>query len=110
MKPKAIATVLAAVCVVAGAFTTAGAQPGAAAVRFEDLNVSSPAGIEALYARIQAAAVRVCAESDPSLRAAVPPCIWRAEARAVAQANLPALTAYYRSHTTGRPQVLIANR
>ena len=79
-------------------------------VSVQDLNVDTPAGAQALFERIRAAATRVCAETDPSLRAAVAPCIWRTEAKAIEKAHVAALTAYYRKTVAGTPEALIANR
>jgi UrcA family protein len=36
-------------------------------VKFQDLNVGTPAGVEALYGRIHSAAVRVCSPSGGRL-------------------------------------------
>ena len=43
-------------------------------VKFQDLNVQTPAGVEALYRRIHSAALRVCFQSDPVMRAAAGSC------------------------------------
>ena len=34
-------------------------------VKFQDLNVNTPEGVQALYTRIHTAAKRVCSDSDP---------------------------------------------
>ena len=79
-------------------------------VKFQDLNVGSPAGAEALYRRIHSAAKRVCA-SPPGwpeqVSAAI--CAKDAEARAIAKVNVPLLTAYYRTKTGDRTQTIAAN-
>jgi len=80
-------------------------------VKFQDLNVSSPAGVEVLYRRIHFAAKRVCA---PPAGWAAPvgaaTCTKDAEARAVAKVNLPQLTAYYQAKTGERTQTIAQNR
>jgi len=70
-------------------------------VKFHDLNVETPEGVQALYGRIHAAALRVCAESDPVMRAAVGACARKAESNAIEKLNLSQLTAYYKTKTTG---------
>jgi UrcA family protein len=81
-------------------------------VKFQDLNMDTPEGVQALYARIHAAAVRVCADSDPVLHSAVSACARKAEVGAIEKVNLPQLTAYYQTKTkTGdRTQPLVAAR
>ena len=67
-------------------------------VKFQDLNLDTAAGVDALYKRIHAAAQRVCAVSGPielvfyNSRASAK-CTKDAEARAIEKINLPALTA-----------------
>jgi UrcA family protein len=79
-------------------------------VKFQDLNVSSPAGAEALYNRIHSAAKRVCVQNDPVMQAAVLPCLRSAEARAIQLVNLPLLTDYYRKKTGQSPEAIVARR
>ena len=67
-------------------------------VKFQDLNLATAAGVDALYRRIHAAAQRVCAVSGPVdsgafANRATPKCTKDAEARAIEKINLPALTA-----------------
>jgi UrcA family protein len=65
-------------------------------ITFQDLNITSTAGIDALYKRIHAAALRVCAVSgQPELGDASgsADCSKKAEIRAIEKLNLPALTA-----------------
>jgi UrcA family protein len=66
-------------------------------VKFADLNVRTTAGAAVLFRRIHAAAERVCTRSGAdnldrasSTRA----CVREAQSRAIAQINLPQLTAY----------------
>ena len=81
-------------------------------VKFHDLNVETPEGVQALYGRIHAAARRVCSESDPVLQAAESACAKKAEADAIEKLNLSQLTAYYKIKTkTGdHTQPLVAGR
>jgi UrcA family protein len=79
-------------------------------VKFTDLNVDSPAGVQALYDRIHAAAKRVCSDSDPLQHVAEVSCSRKAEARAIEKLSLPQLTAFYKTLSTGQSQPLIANR
>lgn len=78
--------------------TTAGADvenPTSKTVKFDDLNITTPAGAKALYRRIQAAAVEVCPlemaynlQMERSHRA----CVDHAIDNAVKKVNSPALT------------------
>jgi UrcA family protein len=79
-------------------------------VKFQDLNVDTSAGVEALYGRIHSAAKRVCADPDPLLRATAAACARKAEAQAIAKVNLPQLTALYRMKTGNHTQPLSASR
>lgn len=64
-------------------------------VRYSDLDITKPAGAQALYARIHAAARDVCELStrgDPLMGPAVHACIDTAIDNAVRKVNAPALT------------------
>ena len=66
-------------------------------IMFQDLNLTTTAGMDALYQRVHAAAQRVCAISGHGeLRAASASakCTKDAEARAIETISLPALTAF----------------
>jgi UrcA family protein len=68
-------------------------------IKFDDLNLATTAGVDALHKRIQAAANRVCAVSsdhhlDQGDSAASKKCSKEALARAVKELNLPELTAF----------------
>jgi UrcA family protein len=77
-------------------------------VKFADLNVDSPDGVQSLYSRIHAAGERVC--SQPELGAGPDKeCEAKAESEAVQKLSLPLLTAYYQNKT-GSHQSLIATR
>src|SRR5262249_12542210 len=105
-----VSTALLLACVLAVSNASAGQQERSETVKFKDLNMGTPAGAEALFRRIHSAARRVCAPqgwSDP-LRATA--CTKDAEARAVAEVNLPLLTAYYRNKTGDHREIVAANR
>jgi UrcA family protein len=68
-------------------------------VKFQDLNIDSPAGAAALYQRLHAAAQHVCFaewDRDPVKVQRAEACANEAESRAVSQLNVAELTAYYR--------------
>ena len=80
-------------------------------VKFQDLNVNTPAGVEALYSRIHLAAKHVCTvQGDWEQRIAARACAKDAEARAIRKVNLPSLTAYYRVKTGDHTETLASNR
>jgi UrcA family protein len=104
------ATLLASVLVVSNAF--ADEQVRTETVRFQDLNVNTPAGVAVLYRRIQMAAKHVCsqpAEWPENVRAAAA-CAGDAEAKAIEKLNLPLLTDHYRMKTARHSERLAANR
>ena len=102
------AMLLASVWVAPGAFAEAPVR--SETVKFYDLNVDTPAGAQALYSRIHAAARRVCEETDPLLRLGATVCAKKAEARAIETLGLPQLTAYYQEKTGNRQQPLVTQR
>jgi UrcA family protein len=106
----ATATLLTCVCGASGAF--ADEEVRSERVKFQDLNVDTPEGVQALYGRIHAAAKRVCADSDPVTRGAAPACAGKAESNAIAKLNLPQLTVYYhiKTRTGDHTQPLVAAR
>jgi len=66
-------------------------------INFQDLNLTTTAGVDALYQRIHAAAQRVCTvsgQAELGAASASAKCTKDAEARAVEKINLPALTAF----------------
>ena len=104
-KSKSVAS--AAVVLLASAFVVPNAFAGDPVygevrtedIKFDDLNLATTAGEDALHKRIQAAANRVCAvSSDHQLyqraSAASNKCSKEALARAIEKINLPALTAF----------------
>jgi UrcA family protein len=106
--PFAIATLLA--CVLASSNAFAGDEVRSETVKFQDLNVDTPAGVAALYNRIHGAARRVCAQSDPVAARGVGACIRKAEGKAITDLNLPGLTAYYQMKTGEHADALTASR
>jgi UrcA family protein len=102
------AMLLACVWVVSTAF--AGDQLRSETVKFRDLNVNTPEGVQALYGRIHAAAWRVCTSIEPIYQLGASDCAKSAEAKAIETVNLAQLTAFYRMKTGDRTQPLSANR
>jgi UrcA family protein len=78
-------------------------------VKFADLNVDTPAGAEALYGRIHAAARRVCEQPAGEL-VSVRRCMANAESQAIGKVNSPLLTAFYEQKTGNKPQAITASR
>ena len=72
-------------------------------VSYADLNVKSPAGVEALYKRIKKAAYEVCqiptGTHQIKIESELKACKADAIDRAVQQSNLPSLTALHQSKT-----------
>jgi UrcA family protein len=99
---------LACVLVVSNAF--ADEQFRTETVKFQDLNVGTSAGVQALYHRIHAAAKRVCVSSGEWAQISEMRCATKAEAQTVEELNLPPLTAYYQTKNGGRTEVFAANR
>jgi UrcA family protein len=65
-------------------------------ILFQDLNLTTTAGVDALYQRIHSAAERVCTNSEQSNLAASDSakCTKDSLARAIKEIDLPALTAF----------------
>jgi UrcA family protein len=99
---------LACVLVVSNAF--ADEQVRTETVKFQDLNVSTSAGVETLYNRIHAAAKRVCISSGAWAAINDLRCATKAEAEAVVKLDLPPLTAYFRMKHGSGTEVFAANR
>jgi UrcA family protein len=86
-------------CVFAVSSASAGEPDGQVRmedITFQDLNLNTTAGVDALYQRIHAAAQRVCAvspgQAELGAASAAAKCTKDAEARAIDKINLPALT------------------
>lgn len=72
-------------------------------VKFGDLNVSSPEGAAALYARIRSAAKTVCSPAESSadpFRTEFSACVHKAIADAVTKVNRMELYTVYNQHNT----------
>jgi UrcA family protein len=103
------AMLLACVLVVSSAF--ADDQVRSETVKFQDLNVGTPAGAEALYRRIHAAARHVCFQPGPYVEQLHEyACVKDAEAGAIQKVNLPMLTAYYEGKTGRHTEARTAKR
>ena len=105
----AYATALSLACALAAFNAYAGDDARAETVKFVDLNLDTPAGAEALYRRIHAAARRVC-QQPAGEQAAVKGCMSKAESEAIGKVNSPLLTAFYQKKTGSQPQTITANR
>jgi UrcA family protein len=108
----ALAAAMLLACAWALSTAFAGEQVRSETVKFQDLNVNTSQGVEALYGRIHAAAWRVCSTSstDPLYQSAARDCARKAEAKAIGTVNLPQLTAFYRIKTGDHTQPLSASR
>jgi UrcA family protein len=108
--PLALATAMLLTCVLGASSAFADEEVRSERVKFQDLNVNTPQGVQALYGRIHAAAKHVCDESDPVLHPAASICARKAEGDAIEKLNLPQLTAYYKNKNGGHAQPLVAAR
>jgi UrcA family protein len=71
-------------------------------VKFQDLNIDSPAGVAALYQRLHVAAEHVCYaqwDRDPVKVQRAETCANEAQARAVSRLHIARLTAYCQMNT-----------
>jgi UrcA family protein len=103
------AVAMALACVLVAFNAHAGDQVRSETVKFADLNLGTPAGVEALYGRIHAAARRVCEQPAGEL-AASRACLTKAESEAIGKVNVPLLTTFYQNKTGMHPQTITANR
>jgi UrcA family protein len=103
------AVAMALACVLVAFNAHAGDQVRSETVKFADLNLGTPAGVEALYGRIHAAARRVCEQPAGELSASRA-CLTKAESEAIGTVNVPLLTAFYQQKTGMHPQTITANR
>jgi len=72
-------------------------------VRYDDLNLATPAGVNALYGRISHAARAVCGDTfarDLSVQAAAERCQSEAIAQAVREVNNPQLAVVHAAHVS----------
>jgi len=85
-------------------------DPPSITVKFADLNLETPAGVEALYKRIHSAAFRVCdsgVERNLLLLTFDRKCAAAAETQAIEKVHNEALSAFYQ-RKMGRPNALVA--
>ena len=87
----------------------AGDESRSETVKFGDLNLGTPADVEALYGRIHVAARRVCQQPAGEL-VAVRGCMTKAESEAIGKVDAPLLTEFYQKKTGSPPQMIAANR
>jgi UrcA family protein len=105
----ACATAMWLACALVASNAFADDQVRSETVKFADLDLGAPAGVEALYGRIHAAARRVCEQPAGTL-ASSRACMTKAESEAIGKVKVPLLTAYYQKKTGNQPQTLIATR
>jgi UrcA family protein len=96
------------------AMCPAGETTGAnqSTVKYADLNLSSPAGAAALYARINAAANRVCRPLDGrdlASKTQLNRCVHKAIADAVTQVDQPALYSIYNAKNSTQKPIMLAS-
>jgi UrcA family protein len=100
----AVAGAFAALTVATTSFAGApSADPPTVAVRYDDLNLSTPAGVNALYHRISVAARQVCPDvfsRDMGVVAAGERCQASAVAHAVRDVNNPQLALVHAAHVS----------
>ena len=96
-------------CTLVASNAHAGDESRSQTVKFSDLDVSTQAGVETLYARIHAAARRVCDQPAGEMEA-VRSCMKKAESDAIGKVNVPLLTAFYQDKTGGHPATITARR
>jgi UrcA family protein len=106
----------AAVAILIGVLATASAIVGESlaarqTVSFQDANLNTTAGVATLYLDIQSAALRVCTSGQWHLSRSdqVKTCTHEAEARAIKQVNVDALTAYAQTESKAPVATLAAN-
>ncbi len=83
-----------------------------ATVKYADLNVSSPAGAAALYARISVAANAVCRTFDGrdlASKAHFNRCVHDAIAEAVTKVDMPALYSTYNARNSTQKPIVLAS-
>jgi UrcA family protein len=80
---------------------TAALDAPSVSVRYDDLNLSTTAGVDTLYRRISVAARSVCPDvysRDPSVVIAANRCQSAAVAKAVSEVNNPSLAMLHANH------------
>jgi UrcA family protein len=106
---RAYAIAMSLACALVASNAYADDQVRSETVKFADLNLGTPAGVEALYGRVHAAARRVCEQPAGEL-GATRACMTKAESEAIGKVNVPLLTAFYQKKTGINPQTITANR
>jgi UrcA family protein len=99
----ALVGALAAMSVTAISFAAPADDVASIAVRYDDLNLATAAGVNTLYSRISSAARQVCPDPfsrDLTVVIASERCQAGAIARAVHEVNNPQLAMVYASHTS----------
>jgi len=101
----AVAGAFAALTVATTSFAAAPSvdSPRSVTVHYDDLDLSSTAGVNVLYKRISAAARQVCPDiysRDLGVVAAADRCYASAVAKAVTEVNNPHLAMVYAAHTS----------
>jgi UrcA family protein len=100
----AVAGAFAALTVATTSFAAApSVDPPAVAVRFDDLNLSTTAGVSSLYQRISVAARQVCPDvfsRDLAVAAAGERCQASAVSQAVRKVNNPQLALVHAAHVS----------
>ena len=108
---RALSTAMLLACTWTVSTALAGEELRSQTVKFQDLDLNTPEGVQALYGRIHAAAWKVCSRtSDPIEQLGSVACARKAEARTIETVNLPQLTAFYRMKNGDRTQPLSASR
>jgi UrcA family protein len=85
-------------------------DPPSITVKFADLNLQTPAGVEALYKRIHSAAIQVCDSGvgrNLLILTSDRKCAATAETQAIEKVHNAALSAFYQ-RKVGRPNDLVA--
>lgn len=88
---------------VAGFAATPDVDAPSVAVRYDDLNLATTAGVNKLYQRISAAARQVCPDiysRDPHIVLAAQHCQAAAVAKAVSEVNSPSLAMLHASRSS----------
>ncbi len=96
-----------------GVCAAAETDPPQTTVKYADLNLASPEGAAALYARIHRAARQVCSPLDGrdlTSKMQMDSCVHKAIASAVAKVDQPALFNAYDARNHRPPPIILATR
>ena len=100
---KLVLAVAGLVASVSGFAATPDVDVPSVKVRYDDLNLATASGVNALYRRISAAARDVCPDvysRDPHVALAAQHCQAAAIAKAVSEVNSPSLAMVHASHAS----------